>query len=751
MGLFLTIWERPGSATPGQKIADAPTQVFSIHDGVGVTGNGNMTIPDSYPHFDDILNPDMVTPANTVSSMVRVFDDSYDPPRWVFDWLPKSMLPVTSKSDFDVSVNGLGIKSIFDYGIVEAFDWDGSADWVPTFPDWIYGGRNLIFNEGFEEASFQPRIYLLVIDATAGTFTLSDGTDTTSGIPFDVGTRTLEGIIEADLGEIDDLSVTPEPGNPLQYELRVTADGGTFTLSGPSDTTGNLAFNIAAGSLESAIEGLTGITNVNVTAATLDGEPGYIIDLITPATVDLSIDTSNLTGGSATLNASRTADGFQLELVTPPVGVSLTVDDSGLTGDASLMLLEEGNDNPSGWTESQGVSTGVPRLFGVYDAFERSDAQAHSGTYSLLIDPGAINSRIDAFAGAQQVLRVQPNGLYQAGIWVYPTAAGQTYRLVVRGVDEDIMLRADGSEARTDVTPPPNVWTFVGISDVVPEDSTVIFRFANTNLSGNPATFFIDDAFFDEGMPADTWGKILLDQYADMTVDHVADGRLVWEDEANPGTSYLIPDFTDTVDSNGQPWAESEIQIKLYMRMSMTQVMQQKPDYEMRLVPLSLEDGTYTWQVFNPDTMGTDYTLAPSPAIQGGAEDTRRSLQRFLPSGSVFMVEGLGRVTYRTVNSDLDSALGRIETARIDREAPTQQAVQTAALSDSAEALIQGVQYQYTLTDPIEIPGSAYVLGDWLNIHDPPLVDTTARFADYEITVTPTRSDYTVTFIPVET
>lgn len=750
MGLFVTVWERPGSATPGQKIAEPPTQTFSLQDGVGVPGRGNMTVPESYDRFDDILLPQAGILGSTVWSMVRVFDDTTNPPTWVFDWLPKTMLPVTSKTDFDVTVAGSGIKSIFDFGCVEAWDWDGSANFSPTFPDWIYGGRNVLSNHSFEDATFTPRTYLLVIDATGGTFTLSDGTDTTSAIPWNVGAQSLEAAIESGITAIDDISASALDGQPIAYSLRITAGGGTFTLTGPSDTTGNLAFNISAGALETAIEGLTGITDVDVTAVTIDGEPGFDITLVNPATVSLSIDTTNLTDGSASLTVSSTGTGFELQFVTPPLGITLVVDDSGLTGDASLILTQEGNANVNPWTKSQGVSTGTPREFGVYDVFEQSDNQAQDGTYSVLIDPGLISSRIDAFAGTQQVINVETGGLYQAGVWVYATAAGQTYRLVIRGIDEDIMLRADGSQARVDVSPPANTWTFVGISDVQPEDSQIIFRFANTQLSGNPAPFYVDNATFEEGLPPATWGKILLDQYNDMTVDHVADGRLVWEDEANPGTSYLTPDFDADVDSNGDPWDEDDIRLKLYMRMSMTQVQAQKPDYEMRVVPDSVEDGTYLWQVYNPGGMETDYTAAVTPAIQGGSQDTRRSLQRFLPAGSTFIVEGLGRITSRITGSDLTNALGRIESARIDREAPSIEATQTAATGDMINALIRGVQYVYTLTDPIEPPGVAYVLGDLLNIHDPPMVDDSARLADFEVAVSPERTDYELTFVPRE-
>lgn len=751
MGLYATVWTRPGHATFGQVIAQPPTYLFSFHDGVGLEGDGALNMPSSYSRFDDIVYVDPVTPANTVSSLVRVYDDTTDPPTLVFEWLPRQILPNTTRRDFDVSVSGRGIKSILGYARTEAWDWDGSADFVPTFADWVWGGRDLIGNPSFETATFTPLIYLLVIDATAGTFTISDGVDTTAAIPYNVGSRTLEGIIEAGIAAIDDLSVTPEPGTPLQYTIRRTATSGTFTISDGSSTTAALAFNISAASLETAIEGLTTIIDVDVTAATIDGAPGYIIDLVNPATADLSIDTSNLGGGSALMQVTRTGAGFQLELVTPPLGVSLSVDDSGLTGDASLITVQTGNADVNPWTRSQGVSVGVPREFGTYQSFEQSDIQAHSGNYSLRIGPSPISSRLDAFTGAQQVLNVEPGGLYQAGIWVYPTASGQTYRLVIRGLDEDIMLRADGSEARVDVSPPANTWTFVGISDVQPEDSQVIFRFANTNLSGWPAVFFVDDAFFEEGQAPTTVGDILDQLYADATTDHA--GRVVWEDEANPGTPYLTLDFDASMDSAGVAWDRDDLREKIWMRFSYFQVMDHFAStygYEWRIVPDDPEVGTWLWQVYNPGGMQTDYSAAVSPAIQGGAADTRRSLQRFLPEGSNYLVEGLGRITSRASNAGLDAALGRVESSRILREAPAMTAVASAAVQDTANALANGVEYKYTLVDPQSRPLVAYQLGDLLAIHDPPLVDDNGRLADVVVSVAPEVTEYEVTFVKEE-
>lgn len=754
MSLYLEVWRRPGHAQFGKVVDEPPVSTFSFRDGVMIPGEGDMKLPDSWDLFDRLLLVNHIDPNLSVSSLVRVFDDVVQPPKLVFEWIPKSLLPPESKQSHEVSVSGAGIKSIIEWAVTEAWDWDGSAVWTPVFPDWIYDGPNILTNPGFEEASYTPLVYVLVIDATAGTFTITDGVDVTSAIPYDVGSRTLEGTIETGLDSIDDLLVTPEPGIPLQYTIRMTAESGTFKISDEGgDETTDLAYNISAASLETAIEGLFDIVDVNVTAVTVDGEPGYRIDLVNPVTNDLSIDTTDLDDGSASMQVTRSAGGFEITLVTPPLGVSLSIDDdSGLTGDVDLFIRQVGSEGVTGWTRSMMVSSGVPREYGTYEFFERSSAEAHSGTYSLAIGPSYINSRLDAFTGAQQVRSVTPGGLYQAGIWVFPTAAGQTYRLVIRGIDEDIMLRADGSEARVDVSPPANVWTFVSLSDVVPEDDQIIFRFANTNLSGWPAMFFVDDAFFKEGMAAASIGQILRELYEDATSDHA--GRVMWENGASPGTPYLTLDFSDTLDSAGQPWLHDGISIQIWMRMNYLQVMETFADtygYEWRIVPNNAAAGTWKWQVFNPGSMGTDYSGDPWPGVQGGAEDTERKVEQFFPSLSHSMVEGQGRLTARSTSSDLVSAFGRIELARLDREAPSEQAVTSGAGLDLVKALESGIQYGFGFTDPETVPFVDFELGDTLMIHDPPYVSGPGRLAEVQVVADPVEgTTYETIFLPPE-
>jgi hypothetical protein len=639
--IWAEIWTRPGDATFGRVIDEAPTPSMTWHDGVNLVGDGSMAIAESFDRFDEILKVDQATPANSVKSVVRLFSEGSTTP--FFEWLPKSILPTTDKADLNVDVAGKGIKSILSDARIEAFDWDGSVNFVPQFPDWIYGGRNILQNGDIENNGERPTVFELWNDGAGGdTFTLDDGVDFTAAIAWDAAPGTVETRLEDDITSYDD---------------------------------------------------------VLVTGAGTEDDP-WVIEFVTPHIFSV---------------------------------ISLGVVDTGMT--STLTVLVFGATTPTGWTKSQTISRGVPQIFGEYDSFVISTAQAHSGTQSLFIDPAAIGRR---YAGTQQVVAVKEGGTYQASIWVYPTAAATEFRFIIRGIDEDFIASDTGGLGGTSY--PANQWSEVTIPDLlIPEGKDqVIFRFANVDATGNPAGFYVDDGALKEGQAVATIGKILGDIYDDATADH-SPARLVWEDEANPGTPYLTIDFSDALDSNGEPWFHNDIEIKLWMRQTYLHVMGRVVNtwgYEWRIVPNDTEAGTWLWQVYNPGTMKTDYTAAQSPAIQGGAEDIRRSIARVLPPATDHLVEGTDRITARYRDSDLTSALGLSEGSRLDRDLPGKVAIFDAAFEDSLASLTGGVVYIYDLTDPSEMPLVAYLVGDLLTIHDPPEVEDEARLTDVVGTAT---------------
>ena len=204
MGQYWEVWTRPGDPAFGRVIDDPPFREGAIHDGVNLLGDGRLQMPSSFDRFDDILS-------TVNSSLVRVWDDTTN--EIIYEWLPSSVNPTASKNDPYVDVAGEGIKEILTYAITGPYRsaLPGSdiilAGEIPSQPDWSWGGPNIIANPGFEENSITPKVFQLQIIASAGTFTLTDGTDTTSAIAFNASAATIETEIEADLGLLPDVIV----------------------------------------------------------------------------------------------------------------------------------------------------------------------------------------------------------------------------------------------------------------------------------------------------------------------------------------------------------------------------------------------------------------------------------------------------------------------------------------------------------------------------------------------------------------
>jgi hypothetical protein len=193
------------------------------------------------------------------------------------------------------------------------------------------------------------------------------------------------------------------------------------------------------------------------------------------------------------------------------------------------------------------------------------------------------------------------------------------------------------------------------------------------------------------------------------------------------------------------------------MRQTLLQVLENAGrtwNYEFRVVPDDVENQTYLLQIYNPGGMETDYTSSITPAIQGGQADTDRAIQRFLPP-TEFMVEGTNRVVARARNAALQGALGKVGSARLDRQLPTEDAVGSAVAEDAADAVAAGLTYPYTITLPTsgptgaDVPLDAYVLGDALTIHDPPEVDDGGRLWDVTAVFSADKTEWNVKFLPL--
>ncbi len=711
MSIWAEIWTRPGDASFGRVIDYLPSTQLGLHDGLVLVGDGNAAVADTFDRFDEILRIDPTTPGSSVSSLVRYFSDS-DPTTPIFEWLPQLVVPRSEKEDRTVEIVGKGIKQILGYARTEPLDWDGTDDFVSRDPDWIYGGEDRIRNGGLE-------------DAPLGI----------SNQGFEDGTREpwWPGAVEGVSANASVQTVTVDTGT---YALAVTpllAEGGTsttFTTFGAKEYTVTARFRGAAG-VDYQI-GCSGPDNM------VAASPAAIVEHSTGGTYGPghqyeAQDTFTASGAWETITLTfTTAPGQTISQLSIREGEAIL---DGSVFYVDVVTVAGFGIGVDPWQPTDGLIQNASA------EFEASSAQAKTGTYSLKI------TAPDGNGGFHTLNGIKPGVTYTAGVSVGFASASSTWALEVRDVQGTLLGQASatiGTGAFSDLAV-----TFT-VPDFVPGSRGEI-TVAVINYGGTIRTGYADDLFFYQGMQPATVGEILGDLYADATTDHSA-VRVVWEDDANPGTAYLTLDFSDTLDSAGVAWIE-DIRLRIWMRMSFLEVVEQLErswGYEFRVVPNNVEAGTWLLQAYNPGTMKTDYTASASPAIQGGSSDTRRLIRRFLPATD-YMVEGEERITSRDRDADLVSALGRIESSRLDRELPQQEAIIAAAFEDKVDAIPNSASYDYTLVNPQDEPLTDYVIGDLLTIHDPPDVEDEARLVEIVGSFTPNLEEWEVSFAPATT
>jgi hypothetical protein len=390
------------------------------------------------------------------------------------------------------------------------------------------------------------------------------------------------------------------------------AGGDTFTLTVMGQTTAAVAWDASTNTLAAAIEALSTVTDV-------------IVD------------------GSGTA-----ADPWRIEFVIPHiVDPDMTGTGTGCT--VTITKIQPGNDELiANWTKSQRADQRTdPRIFGEYSVFRRSSGSepAHGGSHSLVVF-GTL------WAGAQQVVKVKPGGLYQASAWVYTLGASQTFRLVIRDRYENFIDKVE-------VTPSADTWTQMSIVDVqIPTDvSEVIVRMAT--ITANPAgIWYFDDATFKEGQPAETVGEIVTALMDDAATDHSGDTRgtlLTWVDYTG---------FTASLDSSAAAWARDESFIA-FRGMRYGQVFDRLVDldYEWELVPKAAPAGgkTHDLEWYNAGNLGTDHTSSATPAINTGQSVKGARAVLRIPDYTAVLIEGADGAFVEDVDATAETNFGRTE------------------------------------------------------------------------------------------
>lgn len=109
-------------------------------------------------------------------------------------------------------------------------------------------------------------------------------------------------------------------------EVRVYGTGGTFTLTFDGQTTGNIAYNASAGTVDTALEALSTITSVTVTGTGTPADP-YVVTFTDPGNQnvpEMTADAASITGGGGLVTTIATGAAGTNEVQTVTIGGGVT-------------------------------------------------------------------------------------------------------------------------------------------------------------------------------------------------------------------------------------------------------------------------------------------------------------------------------------------------------------------------------------------------------------------------------------------
>lgn len=393
-------------------------------------------------------------------------------------------------------------------------------------------------------------------------------------------------------------------------------------------------------------------------------------------------------------------------------------------GGAYLTPMQHGQIMPVGWTPSR-----VGTTFTEHGILTDFRASTGGGTDPAL--PPDCGSWIVFlgqewfFPGVQRIVNVIPGGIYQVPpMWLYAQNGTVELRIVIRDLNENLIASEEINIASNTLTPT------IGIADVrIPEGVTqVVFRIGHIG-EGTPPRVFIGCPAMREGLAPTSAGGIMDALLDDATVNHTFHGRVVWENMASPGSTYLIPSFTSNTDSSGTSWDNMELDFVAKRGKNYQQVLADLANrgYRWSVTPNPISP-FYWLNLYNPTWVKVDATALQSPAINVGSGVTSGPIVRSHLTGNVSTVEGLEMKFAREASQLSVNAIGRREVYNTDRTITTTEAAAVRAAKEVGIRLYSGLAIGLNV-DPVNgpVPLVDYDV-DWnVNVQVPPVVTKSAH------------------------
>lgn len=171
--------------------------------------DGQIMLDGTTINLDDLLYIDENNHANDVGSVIRVLRNGVPKLHYVVTDLRQ---PYNSDTPL-IPATLQGMEWFLDRAQIKRFDHPN----IPSYdPDWEYGAATIIKGISGEETNELQEIW---VNASAGTFKITDGTDTTQAIAWDASAGVIANRLETDITGITDVSVTGTGALKTPYEI----------------------------------------------------------------------------------------------------------------------------------------------------------------------------------------------------------------------------------------------------------------------------------------------------------------------------------------------------------------------------------------------------------------------------------------------------------------------------------------------------------------------------------------------------
>lgn len=629
------VWQLP-HITPWEKIL--PRVQFnhlSMQIELDDIGYGRISFVDTAAQL-----PSIIDTTNGLGSVLRIFDETNVN---VYSCFCR-FLDQTYQEDGITVVHGPGLAEILDKMVV--YPWDGLDG---TNPDWIWGGPNLIPPLGLSDLGniaavwnvwIERESYSFAPNSNSGTFSFTVNGNDTDAIDFDASAGTIQSQLE-DLPGVSSVFVEKfEDDSYLIVFLNPLNLATDMTLN-DIDLSGTPDFSKISDGFDNS--GDPTFTLTVDSGADTDTTDAMVWDISAASMSNILEFTLDNVEDVTVSGVGHRGDPWVITFFTPALIDSVT--GTFAEGTVETLEVENGRLDPSPVGLSQRVD-------------QRIDPDEH-GTYGsppveVITDPSFVRSGSDwtllvrarsRFAGSQILLNVSPGMVYQASIWVRPTVTG-IYRIVVRDAFENPI-------AFQNYTLEAGVYTEMVLENIqIPVGTTtIVFRVGV--VDPDPAAWvdhYVDwqTATFYEGMPPTTAGEILL------TFIEAAQARGV-------GTWLRTASFTFETDSDAVAWAEAEISITVPAGQTVLQVLDALLDHAGIHWFFEWNDAetSYDLLVWNRANAATDrsatLTFHPRIGWQGA------QYQESLPPYTAVLGEGDGPIWAEAVDSGMVTDYGRWE------------------------------------------------------------------------------------------